>query len=89
MGRSDFRHTFGSGALIDGAARTCLPDAIKLMLLWVGVVGTWQSTRKAMPSGRSKDDDPDVDMANTFLKAHGYKAITSHGHKVGRFFEIP
>ena len=74
MERSDFRKTFGSGSLIDGSARTCLPDAIKLMLFWVGVVVTWQSTRKAMPSGRSEDDDPDVDMANIFLKARGYKA---------------
>ena len=72
--RSDFRKTFGSGSLIDGSARTCLPDAIKLMLFWVGVVVTWQSTRKAIPSGRSEDDDPDMDMANIFLKARGYKA---------------
>ena len=74
MERSDFRKTFGPGSLIDGLARTCLPGAIKLMLFWVGVIVTWQSTRKAMPSGRSEDDDPDVDMANIFLKARGYKA---------------
>ena len=33
-----------------------------------------QILRRGRQYGVSRDDDPDVDMANTFIEAHGYKA---------------
>ena len=65
---ADIRENYGKGAVINGSMRTCLPDAVKIALfLYNESEITWQMARTAMPCSVS---DPDVEMANAFLKSY-------------------
>ena len=68
---------YGKGAVINGSMRTCLPDAVKMALyLYGGYEITWQTARAAMPCSVS---DPDIEMANAFLKSYKLAFCAVHG----------